>query len=423
MRYGMSTTTKAENTGTVTNTKLDAEVREKLITARVRMLLNHAFFGTIATRLELVNADAWCPTAATDGRKFYYNSEFVDQLSLRETEFLIGHELLHVIYDHMGRRGDNDPVLSNIAADYCVNADLIKHGIGEEIKVVQILHDPKYYGWSYEEVYDDLQQQSEEIKQQLQQMILDEHLDEEGPEGNESGEQGDAQGNSNSRPRINPADKQKIKDEIRNAVLQSAQVSGAGNVPAGVKRLIDKLTQPKLDWRELLQQQIQSTIKSDFSWMHPSKRSFMSGVLLPGMLPEETIDVAIAIDTSGSIDNNMLVDFLSEVQGIMNSYTQFNIKLWTFDTEVHNVQDFTSDNISEITEYEILGGGGTEFMANWHYMEENGIEPKTFIMFTDGYPWRSWGDENYCDTLFVIHGSDDIVPPFGTHTYYKNAPN
>ena len=89
--------------------KLDAQVREKLITARVGLLLRASFFGNLATRLKLVNADEWCPTAATEGRHFYYNSEFISKLSLRETEFLFGHEVLHVVYDHMGRRGDREP--------------------------------------------------------------------------------------------------------------------------------------------------------------------------------------------------------------------------------------------------------------------------------------------------------------------------
>ena len=86
--------------------KLDRDVREKLITARVGLLLRASFFGNLATRLKLVNADEWCPTAATDGRNFYYNSRFVDMLKPKEIEFLFGHEVLHCVYDHFGRRGE-----------------------------------------------------------------------------------------------------------------------------------------------------------------------------------------------------------------------------------------------------------------------------------------------------------------------------
>ena len=78
--------------------------------------------------------------------------------------------------------------------------------------------------------------------------------------------------------------------------------------------------------------------------------------------------------------------------------------------------DMTMD---EFMDYEPMGGGGTEFDVNWDYMKENDICPKKFIMFTDGYPWGSWGDELYCDTVFIIHGNDTIVPPFGEYAYYE----
>ena len=120
---------------TITNPQVDAAARDKLITARIGLLLKAPFFGNLATRMQLINADEWCSTAATDGRKFYYNSEFVNKMPLKQVEFLVGHEVLHVVYDHMGRRVDRDPKLSNIAADYCVNGDLMDQRVGEKIPV------------------------------------------------------------------------------------------------------------------------------------------------------------------------------------------------------------------------------------------------------------------------------------------------
>ena len=79
---------------------------------------------------------------------------------------------------------------------------------------------------------------------------------------------------------------------------------------------------------------------------------------------------------------------------------------------------FCSDNINNIEEYEPQGGGGTDFAANWTYMKEHDIQPKKFIMFTDGMPYSSWGDPDYCDTLFVVHGSNDITAPFGITANY-----
>ena len=93
--------------------------------------------------------------------------------------------------------------------------------------------------------------------------------------------------------------------------------------------------------------------------------------------------------------------------------------LWCFDTRVYNYAKFTGDNADEILEYEVKGGGGTLFEANWEFMKEHGIEPKRFIMFTDGQPGGGWGDEDYCETLFIIHGSDSITAPFGQTAHYK----
>ena len=106
---------KFKNLIGATDPKLDREVREKLITARVGLLLKASFFGNLATRLKLVNADEWCATAATDGRHFYYNTRFVNMLRPKEIEFLFGHEVLHCVYDHFGRRGERDPQIWNIA--------------------------------------------------------------------------------------------------------------------------------------------------------------------------------------------------------------------------------------------------------------------------------------------------------------------
>ena len=131
MAKANTTTTKAKNyVGIKTKPDVDAAVREKLVTARIALLLKAPFFGNLATRLQLINADDWCPTAATDGRKFYYNSEFLKKMPAKQLEFLMGHEVLHCVYDHMGRRGERDPQLWNIADDYCVNQDLLDQRIG-----------------------------------------------------------------------------------------------------------------------------------------------------------------------------------------------------------------------------------------------------------------------------------------------------
>jgi predicted metal-dependent peptidase len=404
-----------------TDPKLDREIREKLITARVGLLLRASFFGNLATRLKLVNADEWCPTAATDGRNFYYNSRFVDQLKPKEIEFLFGHEVLHCVYDHFGRRGDRDPMLFNIANDYCVNGDLKKHRVGEFITSVPCLYDHKYEGMSSEEIYDILYENAEKIDiGSLIDKMLDEHLDGEGNDASGEGDGDEKSGKGGGRPKLSAEERQKIKDEIKEAVLAAASASdGAGNLPAGVKRIIEDMTAPKMNWRELLRMQLESTIKSDFSWMKASRRGWHMDAVMPGMKNDELIDIAIFIDASGSMDGPMLKDILGETQGIMEQFGAYRIHLASFDTQVYNPRQYNSENLDNMLDYEVKGGGGTDFDCIFNYLKEEQIEPKRLVVFTDGYPYGSWGDENYADTVWIIHGNQTVVPPWGQYAYYE----
>jgi len=401
-----------------TDPKLDREMREKLITARVGLLLHASFFGNLATRLRLVNADDWCSTAATDGRNFYYNSRFVKMLQPKELEFLFGHEVLHCIYDHFGRRHDRDHQLWNIANDYAVNGDLKKHRIGQFITTVPALYDAKYDGLSSEEIYDQLYENAEKINiGDLVDRIIDQHLDGHSDSDSNDNEDKDSSG---KLPKLSPEERQKIRDEIKEAMLSAAHTSDPGQIPQGVRRLIQELTEPKLNWRELLRMQLESTIKNDWTWLRSSRRGWHMDAVMPGLKNDEMIDIAVMIDASGSINATMLNEFLSEIQGIMESFPAYRIHVATFDTEVYNPKDYNSDNLDSIAEYEISGGGGTSFECFFQYLKDQEIEPKRLVVFTDGYPYGSWGDPNFADTVWILHGTNTIVPPFGQYAYYQN---
>ena len=393
------------------------KILDKLITARVGLLIRHPFFGNMATRLELIDASDWCSTLATDGRKFFYNNSFVNELTIKELEFGVGHEILHVVLDHLGRRENRDSMLSNIAADYASNQILKDERIGSIPKCIQIYQDDQYRGKSYEEIYDELYQNADKIDIGMLGELLDDHLDD-NDNGTGPGKDGEDESNPN-RPKITAEERKKIRDEIREAILSSAQSVGADKIPAGIARMIKDLTEPKMDWRQLLRMSVQSILKSNFSFLRPNRKSQHSGAILPGLVNEETIDVCVGLDMSGSITDAMGKDMLTEIKGIMDEYSDFKLDLWCFDTQVYNYAQFSSDTADEILTYKVAGGGGTDFDCNWRFMKDNDILPKRFIMFTDGYPWNSWGDEDYCDTLFIIHGNDSIIPPFGQVAYYK----
>jgi len=394
------------------------KVHDKIIVARVGLLLRHPFFGNMATRLGIKDCDDWCPTAATDGRNLYFNTQFFNELSNKEIEFVIAHEIMHCVFDHLIRREDRNPMLYNIAADYIVNNTLIREKIGSLPTLIPCFHDFKYSGWTSEEVYEDLKKEQEEKGEQaLKELgeLLDDHVDWEKSDGGDSSE------GETTRPSYTKEELKQIRDEIKENVMSAAQAAGAGNTPSEVERMIKELTEPKMNWREILKQQVQSTLKNDFTFVRPSRRGWHTGAVLPGMQNDETIEICVGLDVSGSISDTMLKDFLSEVKGIMEEYKDYNIKIWCFDTEVSGEDDFSADDGRDLLDYEITGGGGTNFMANWEYMQEQGIEPKKFIMFTDGYPWAEWGDPDYCDTIFVVHGDKNrsITAPFGLTVYYE----
>ena len=246
-----------------TDPQIDNQARERLITARIGLLLRHSFFGNLATRLELVNADEWCPTAATDGKRFYYNARFIMMLRKKEVEFLVGHEVLHVVYDHMDRRGDRDPQLWNIADDYCVNADLKRHNVGEFITTVPCLYNYKYENMPAEQVYDDLYENAEFIDvDQLLEQMLDEHMDGDG-EGEGAGGDEDGAGDKEGKGpvKMSQAEKDELKQEIKEAILSAAEGVEAGNLPKGVERMIKDMTAPVMDWNELIQSNVTSSFR------------------------------------------------------------------------------------------------------------------------------------------------------------------
>ncbi len=400
--------------------KTDPAIIDKLTTARVGLLLKAPFFGNMATRMQLIDASEWCPTAATNGRNFYYNVDFVKKLSVKKLEFLFGHEICHCVFDHFGRVGSRDRQLSNIAQDFAVNQILVDERIGEKITEVKICYDPKYRGMAWEEIYDELWEKAEKIPmdQLMKQLgdLLDEHINE---DGNAPGKEGDKDGKGKGMPGMSKEEAQAIRDEIKEAMIQSAAAAGAGKTPAGIMRMIKDMTEPKINWRDLVRQEIQSIIRNDYSFTRPNRKSMHSGAILPGMKEATTIDIGISIDMSGSIGTEDATVFLSEIKGIVDQYEDFKINLWCFDTEIYNHQEFSQDNSEDLFEYEPQGGGGTDFEANWEFMKEQGIQPKKFIMFTDGYPCGGWGDEDYCDTIFIVKGNTEAQAPFGQTVIYE----
>lgn len=405
-------------------TDLQERVAKKITLARVKMLFHQPFFGTLVTRMQIFAADKWLPTMAVDGKYLYFNHSFVDALEVEELVFVFAHEVLHIVYDHLGRRYDRDPELFNCANDYIVNDELIQANVGTFPKSVPGLHDIKYRGWSSEQVYDDLLKQQQKnggngkmngmSLDELVDKLLDEHLN----NSNENGDSKKSSGPTESGPaKLTEEEKKQLKAQLKQEIINSAKLAQAGTLPAGVQRLVDDLTAPKMDWRSLLQTQLSSLIPSDYSFLKVNRKGWDLDVILPGMTEEKMLNIAVALDMSGSITNEMVKEFLSEIKGIMDQYPMYEIRVFCFDTKCYADRTFSTDNGERIETYQPAGGGGTDAGAIFEYLKEQNYVPMKLVVFTDGYVGGNWGDENYTNVLWIIN-NNQVIPPWGMHAVY-----
>jgi predicted metal-dependent peptidase len=378
---------------------MSTQAEDRLMSAKIRLILNQPFFGNIAPRL-IFRERKDIPVAATDGIHFFYNSEAIEKLSTAECEWLIGHEIGHIIFFHFDRMEDRDTNLWNCAADFAINYILKVNKIGRPI--ANTLYETRFDNMHSEQIYDILASENKTNLDNLVKRIVDTHL----PLAK------DEEGNARSEEQI-----ESLRNEIKESIISSFQNCQAGESPHGIDRLIKGITEPKLSWKEIIRQSIKSCSKADFTFQRPNKRSFHTGIYLPSMDREEQVEIAIALDMSGSISDDGTKAFLSEVYGIITDFTSWSIRIWSFDCDIYNYKEYSSDNDDDILNYKPKGGGGTSFERNWEFMKKNDISPKLFIMFTDMYPCDGWGDPNYCDTLFVSYGTRGIEAPFGETVY------
>lgn len=383
------------------------DVEDKIRQARFKLLLDHEFFGQVAVQLRLkITEDV--RTAAVDGRTIFFNPHFVNMLTLQETVFLVAHEVWHVVFEHFLRRGNRVPQWWNMAGDYVINYLLVRDRIGQMInyrndKGVRTnkqlgLYDAKYKDKTTEEIYDEFEKEAKEFLD-----TLDDHF------FVGEGENG-----------IPEEEVKAIRDAVRNTIIQAAK--SAGNLPGEVKRIVDQFLNPQIKWQDLLNVTIASKSKYDSSFSRPDRKSWSNPInaIFPGALPGETINVGIAIDNSGSITNDMLKHFMSEIYGMMQSYDSFRILVWCFDTQVSGLQEFTEDNSDELRNFEMTGGGGTAIASNFRYIEDEDLDIDLFVCFTDLYSSDLHTiNPHLVDTVWIIEGNPTGVPPFGKYAYYK----
>lgn len=352
--------------------------------ARTSLLLDHFFFGRLALYLKLVEEPA-IPTLAVDGKHIFYNPDFVLTLPHNLVMSAIVHEIGHCMFDHIVRRGGRDPKLWNHAGDYVIN-DVIKDA-GFDLGPGW-LWNAKYKDMSAEHIYDLLKQEQ------------DKNGGGEGPPGEALCEIRDA---SQSQ-----AEMQETHMEWKIAISQA--MDGAkkhGAVPKGMERFIEDVSQPKVNWREVLQRFINQVCKDDYVWSRPNRRYLAHGLYMPSLYSERMGEIAVVIDTSGSIDQPTLNAFGAEIQAIVASSRPTKTRVIYCDAAVNHVDEFTPD---DSLEFKMHGGGGTDFRPPFKLIEDGEDRPVALVYLTDMYGTFPAAPPDF-PVLWCA--TSDVVGPFG----------
>lgn len=354
-----------------------AEAARKLTVARAQLLLNkgHGFFGMLALRLKLVE-DPGVKTLAVDGKHVFYNPEFVvNELTDSLTRSALAHEVMHCVFEHINRRGERSARKWNQAGDYAIN--LVLEDAGFEIGKSWLLN-RAYVDMTADEIYN---------------LLPDDN------DGDGNDPLCDVQsGNSHD------ADEANVEWKV--AAVQAATAAKAqGNLPGALQRFVEEITAPpKVDWRQQLRQFVTEISKEDYAWSRPNRRYLSAGLYLPGLWSESMGEIAVVIDTSGSIDQHTLNAFGNEIKSIAAAVRPSRIHVIYCDSEVNHVDEF--DATQEL-HFDMHGGGGTDFRPPFVHLEEQGVTPRCLVYLTDLY---GPGPEHVDYPVLWVCTTDQVAP-------------
>lgn len=363
------------------------DVTKRISKAKTALILEHPFIGSVALNMPM-SIDNSVPTAATNGKRVLFNEEFCNGLSDEELKFLVAHECMHPMLEHNFRRGERDAYKWNQAADYVINKLLTDEGIGKMPE--QGLLDETIYlngGGTSDGIFN----------------LLPDTPD----DGQGNGGQGqpldsceDGQGS--------PAEVSQQQAEWKVKVAQAAQSAKMmGKMSAGLERLVDSILKPKVDWRDVLQRFVVKCRSDQRSWARPNRRFLSQGLYLPSVSGESLGEIAFAVDCSGSIGQDEINQFASEITTVWQDQRPTKVHVIYFDSEVSHYDEFGQDDEPVVKPH---GGGGTAFSPVFKYMTEHGIEPVACIFLTD-LCCDDFGDAPDYPVLWV--STHDDKAPFG----------
>jgi len=331
-------------------------LEQKISQAKARLLVNYPYFGTLASKLELVLNDD-IEAFKSDGVKLEYNRDYIDKLELSEMEFVFANGAMHASLAHEARRNDRSGCLWQMATDMAINDMLVENGLDMP------------YGAQYRKRFAGLY--AEEIYAELKADILreDEELEYEADSAD---------------------DVQDKKDESQEEILQEQLLAEEaiallekefkkGEAPSSIERFFSIDYIGKIDWREELKSALDRYFRDDYALLPPSKKLLSYGVYLPSNI-SQTFRLVIAIDSSGSVDEALLNTFLSEVNFLMSLVQNYQIELLVCDDKIHSHKTFYSGDSLDVA---LKGGGGTDFRPVFSFIEEKFDDVKLLLYFTD----------------------------------------
>ena len=414
------------------------EVQEAVNT---KLWIKHSFLAAMSARVgtEFVEEDieqiGW-----TDGKtisvnwKYISESEKYKDMSVDNLIFVICHEIGHLLNLTVDRRGGRHHKFWNYATDYSINSDLINncdgHGkpkpIGEMYYSDKLIkpENPKGQAWLYDEKYRNM------TCEQIYEKLIEEFKKDHGGKTPEQVEQemsdavdewlknhckGDQLDDHIPQDSMDETDKGRVKAQVE-AVQKQMGGQQAGKTDSFLERAFEFLFQePPFDWRGFLNNYLKAFMKSDFTWKKPSRRSWGGGYILPGSNTDKHIKLGIAIDTSGSVGDKEVQEFLGHIAKIMHSFKSFDIDVWCFSTKVHEetLKNYTKTSQDQIKNYELASLGGTEIASNFRWIEDNKKKYDVFICLTDGYDCIDDLRFDYCPVIWGITGNDNFQNPSG----------
>ena len=337
-----------------------------LTKAKSQLTTKYPYFGMLASRLKH-EAKEEIMSYASNGVRFLYNPSFVENCSVEELSFVLTNCVMHHILAHQQRKLKRKGFLWQLATDFAINNLLFKNGI----KIPNGANfDKKYKNMYAEEIY-------EALKKERIEAGLDAFEESENEKNQEEQEQNKFSKVRNIEENLDERDEEQW--EYAQALAKEV-ATRKSLMPLGFERLAKKVEAKNIDWKFELYNAINRHMRNNYAFMPPNKKHLYRGFALPS-LTSDTLSLIVAIDTSGSIQEEILGAFVEEFKTIMQNFPAVNIELLIADAKIQGHYSFK--NAQDI-DFVLKGGGGTDYRPVFDYIDANFPMSSMLLYFTDG---------------------------------------